>query len=123
MSNGEISNRIDASTMSDKIDGERRITGVQLFVPFNCPAGTSTSGTHYEVSLEDAQLLVREIQKTLDLAIQINDGKTAIPVPPMLIDGKGDPGIHKQLQDVLVAINQKHGNKVTVLGLPKNNTI
>ncbi|MBA54316.1 MAG: hypothetical protein CMK89_07665 [Pseudomonadales bacterium] len=111
MSNGEFSNRIDASTMSDKIDGERRITGVQLFVPFNYPTGTSTAGTHYEVSLEDAQLLMREIQKTLDLAIQINDGKTVIPVPTMLIDGKGDPGRHKQMQDALGAINQKHGNK------------
>jgi hypothetical protein len=111
MSNGVLSDRIEASTMSDKVGGLRRITGVQLFVPFNYPTGTSTSGTHYEVSLEDAQLLMREIQKILDLAIQINDGKTAIPVPTMLIDGKGDPGRHKQMQDAIGAINQKHGNK------------
>jgi hypothetical protein len=88
MSNGVVSDRIEASTLSDKVEGVRRITGVELFVPFNYPAGTSTSGTHYKVSLEDAQLLMREIQKTLDLAIQINDGKTGIPVPTMLIEGK-----------------------------------
>ena len=111
MSNGVLSNRIDASTMSDKIDGERRITGVQLFVPFNYPSGTSTSGTHYEVSLDDARLLMSEIQKALELANQVNDGKTIIPAPAMLIDAKGDPDRQKQMRDALDAINLKHGNK------------
>lgn len=111
MANGQFSNRIDASTMSDKIDGEHRITGVQLFVPFNYPAGTSTVGTHYEVSLEDARLLMSEIQKTLDLASQINNNKTPILVTEMLIDGKGDPEVYKRMREAINEIDSKHLKK------------
>lgn len=128
MANGIISNRIDASTMSENVDGKRRITGIQLSVPFGYTSGTSTCGTHYEMSLDDARMLLDEIQKTLDLASAVNNGEsdeiqnvldkqakgdsnTSIPFPSMLLDAKGDPERQKQMRDALDAINQKHGNK------------
>lgn len=111
MANGVFSSRIDASTKSEKVEGNHRITGIQLFVPFDYPSGTSTAGTHYEMSLEDANLLLSEIQKGIDLASQVNNGPTPDSVPPMLIDGRGDPERRKQMQDAINEINQKRGNK------------
>ncbi|EKA5636000.1 hypothetical protein OKZ62_001904 [Vibrio navarrensis] len=52
-----------------------------------------------------------EIQKALELANQVNNGKTNIPVPAMLIDAKGNPEKRKQMQDALDAINLKYGKK------------
>lgn len=72
MANGVFSEIIDAKPISERVDGKHCITGVELFVPFNYPSGKSTAGTHYNISLADAESLLAEIQSALNKASEFN---------------------------------------------------